>query len=514
MAPAAPATWRVILGDQLSRGVSALEHADPARDRIVMMEVTDEASYVPHHPQKIILILSAMRHFAQELRSEGFEVTYISMDDPRSRGSFTDTLRGLMAEQPPAAVITTEASEWRVLEMQKQWQHALGVPVEIRHDARFFCSHAEFAAWANGKRSLVMEMFYRRLRQQTGILMQGSKPEGGKWNYDHDNRKPLARNAPLPPHKAFTPDAITREVIALVKARFGHHFGRAEPFDYPVTREDAQQALKHFIHYLLPQFGDYQDAMRAGEPYLYHSRLSPALNIGLLTPQEICAAAEEAYRAGLAPLNAVEGFIRQILGWREFIRGIYWLHMPGYVEKNALEATRSLPAFYWSGETDMRCLREAITMTRDYAYSHHIQRLMVTGLFALLIGADPKEVHEWYLAVYADAFEWVEAPNTLGMSQFADGGIVGTKPYAASGAYIHRMSDFCNDCRYDVTKKEGPNACPFNYLYWDFLERHETRLRSNPRLAIAYRNLSAQPEGQRQARQRDTARFFEQLDSA
>lgn len=512
MKTARPITWRIILGDQLSRNLSALEQADPAHDRIVMMEVSDEATYVPHHPKKIILILSAMRHFAEELRAEGFDVTYITMDDPRSRGGFTSTLQHLAEASPPARLITTEASEYRVLEMQHGWQNALGVPVEIRHDHRFFCGHADFEAWAKGKKSLVMEMFYRRLRQQTGILMQGKDPVDGQWNFDKENRKPLKKNTPLPPHKAFTPDAITREVITLVASRFGEHFGRAEPFDYPVTRAEALKALEYFITYLLPQFGDYQDAMRSGEPYLYHSRLSPALNIGLLSPREICEAAEQAYRDGHAPLNAVEGFIRQILGWREYIRGIYWLNMPGYLEQNALEATRPLPAFYWSGETDMHCLHQTITMTRDHAYSHHIQRLMVTGLFALLIGADPKEVHTWYLAVYADAFEWVEAPNTLGMSQFADGGGVGTKPYAASGAYIQRMSNFCEGCRYDVTKKEGPDACPFNYLYWDFLDRHTERFARNPRMAIAYKNLASQPPERRAALQRDAASFLKRLD--
>lgn len=508
----APTTLRVILGDQLSRGLSALEHADPAHDRVVMMEVRDEGTYVPHHPQKIILILSAMRHFAEALRAEGFDVTYITLDDPRSRGSFTETLRGVAASMKPQRLITTEASEYRVRQMQQGWQEALGLPVDIRRDHRFFCGEAEFADWARGKKSLVMEMFYRTMRQKTGYLMEGKKPLGGQWNFDKENRRPLKKGAPLPPHKAFAPDALTREVIALVKAEFADHFGRAEPFDYPVTRAQALDALHHFTTYLLPHFGDYQDAMRTGEPYLYHSRLSAALNIGLLSPQEICAAAEDAHRSGHAPLNAVEGFIRQILGWREFIRGIYWLHMPAYVEKNALSATRPLPGFYWSGDTDMRCLHEAITMTRDFAYSHHIQRLMVTGLFALLIGANPKEVHEWYLAVYADAFEWVELPNTLGMSQFADGGIVGTKPYAASGAYIQRMSDFCGGCRYDVTQKEGPGACPFNYLYWDFLDRHEATLGKNPRLAIAYRNLAGQPEERRNAIRRDARRFLSLID--
>lgn len=335
-----------------------------------------------------------------------------------------------------------------------------------------------------------MEFFYRDMRRLSGLLMDGEEPAGGQWNFDHDNRKSLPKGERPPERRRFTPDAVTREVIDMVAHRFPAHFGDLEPFGWAVTRAEALEALDHFISDCLPNFGDYQDAMSQGNAFLYHSVISPYLNIGLLTPAEICARAEEAWRGGKAPLNAVEGFIRQILGWREYVRGLYWLKMPAYAETNALEACRPLPAFYWTGETEMNCLAQAIGDTKRHAYAHHIQRLMVTGNFALLAGLAPKEVEAWYLLVYADAFEWVELPNTHGMALFADGGIMASKPYAASGAYIDRMSDYCSGCRYRPDVKLGPKACPFNYLYWDFLIRNEAKLKANPRMAMPYRTLA------------------------
>jgi deoxyribodipyrimidine photolyase-related protein len=289
---------------------------------------------------------------------------------------------------------------------------------------------------------------------------------------------------------SFAPDGITRDVIAMVKRRFGSHPGEVEAFDWPVTRSAALRALDSFIEGRLPWFGLYQDAMWREQPWLFHSHLSAALNLRLLDPREVVAAAERAYRSGAAPLAAVEGFIRQILGWREFARGVYWHFMPAYLERNALAATQPLPAFYWNADTDMACLRDAIHQTLRHGYAHHIQRLMVTGLYSLLLGVDPKQVHAWYLAVYVDAVEWVELPNTLGMSQYADGGIMASKPYAATGKYIDRMSNYCGGCRFNSARAIGSDACPYTTLYWDFLARHETSLQRNSRMAFQVRNLA------------------------
>lgn len=332
-----------------------------------------------------------------------------------------------------------------------------------------------------------MEYFYREMRRKTGLLMVGDAPEGGRWNFDSDNRKPARPDLLMPQPLRFEPDPITQNVLESVEARFGDHFGDLEPFWFAETTAQAEEVLEHFLSTGLASFGDYQDAMLAGEPFLYHSLLSLYMNAGLLDPLVVCRRVETAYFDGKAPLNAVEGFIRQIIGWREYVRGIYWLKMPGYSDSNFFENERPLPVFYWTGETDMACMRAAITQTKEQAYAHHIQRLMVTGNFALLAGVDPSEVHEWYLAVYADAYEWVEMPNTLGMSQFADGGLLGSKPYAASGNYINKMSDYCKKCTFDVKKKTGVGACPFNALYWDFLIRNRDKLEKNPRLAQVYR---------------------------
>jgi len=323
------------------------------------------------------------------------------------------------------------------------------------------------------------------------------QPEGGKWNYDSENRKPAKDDLFMPVPVTFKPDAITQEVLDLVNDKFDNHFGDLEPFWFAVTHEQANKVLDYFLDVALPSFGDYQDAMLKGQKFLYHSLLSPYINCGLLNPLEVCRRVEAEYKKGRVPLNAAEGFIRQIIGWREYVRGIYWLKMPEYVNRNFLEASLSLPDFYWTGKTDMTCLREAITQTKEEAYAHHIQRLMVTGNFAMLAGVDPHEVHDWYLAVYADAYEWVELPNTLGMSQFGDGGILGSKPYAASGNYINKMSDYCKGCHYDVKQKTGEDACPFNALYWDFLIRNEDKLKGNPRLNQVYRTWNKMDEEKR-----------------
>ncbi|MCZ8377101.1 MAG: cryptochrome/photolyase family protein [Beijerinckiaceae bacterium] len=480
----------LLLGDQLSRSISALEGFDPARDRILMAEVASEATYVRHHKQKLVMVFAAMRHFAERLRAEGLTVEYWRIEDAGNPGSLDAALRLAVEQHRPDAVILTEPGEWRVLEMMRDWAETLGPAVEIRPDTRFFARIEEFARWAEGRKTYRMEFFYREMRRKTGLLMDGDQPVGGQWNFDAENRKALPAGHRLPGRLRFPPDALTREVIAVVEARFAGHFGQIEGFGWPVTRDQALEALDHFIADALPWFGDYQDAMKRGEDFVHHALLAPALNMGLLLPGEICLAAERAWFEGRAPLNAVEGFIRQILGWREYVRGLYWLEMPGYAETNALDAHRPLPDFYWTGETDLRCLAEVVQATARNAYAHHIQRLMVTGNFALLAGIAPKAVEEWYLLVYADAYEWVELPNTHGMALFADGGLLASKPYAASGAYIDRMSDYCTGCRYDPAVKSGPRACPFNYLYWNFLIANEPRLAGNPRMAMPYRTLA------------------------
>jgi deoxyribodipyrimidine photolyase-related protein len=489
---------RLILGDQVSHMISSLNTIDIKRDVVVMVEVATETTYVPHHKQKIVLILSAMRHFAEELSSRGIRVEYVTLDDAENTGSFSSEVERAIKKYKPERVIVTEPSEYRVRQFMEDWQDAFGLPVHILEDTRFFSTSHTFAKWAEGKKQLRMEFFYRDMRRKTGLLMQGDEPLGGQWNFDHDNRKALPKRLSVPSRRRFAPDAITQDVLRMVGERFTRHPGELEPFGWPVTRMDALAALDHFIDECLPSFGDVQDAMKQGEGFLFHALISPMLNIGLLLPEEVCRKAEAAYHSGHAPLNAVEGFIRQILGWREYVRGLYWLKMPDYAVSNALNAHRPLPAFYWNGDTPMNCLRQCVGDTMRNAYAHHIQRLMVLGNFALLAGINPAEVEEWFLAVYADAFEWVELPNVHGMALFADSGVMASKPYAASGAYIDRMSDYCADCAYSPKEKLGAKACPFNYLYWDFLARNRPVLEGNPRLAMPYRSLAAMSFEKRQ----------------
>jgi deoxyribodipyrimidine photolyase-related protein len=503
---------RIVLGDQLTPTLSALRGGVRGRDIVLMMEVADETTYVRHHKKKIAFIFAAMRAFAAELRRDGWRVDYVRLDDPANEGAFTREVARAIQRHAPSNIVATEASEHRVLAAQQDWATLFDTPTELRADDRFIASKAEFAAWAAGRKQLRMEFFYREMRRKTGLLMDGDSPVGGQWNFDQDNRKPAKPDLFMPTPLRIEPDAQTQSVLELVDARFADHFGDLRPFWFPVTRADAERAVAHFLREALPRFGDFQDAMLRGQRFLFHSVLSPLINVGLIDPLLLCRRAEAEYRAGRAPLNAVEGFIRQIIGWREYVRGIYWLKGPDYVLSNALNATRALPWMYWSGETDMTCLAEAIGQTKEEAYAHHIQRLMVTGNFALLAGIDPHQVHEWYLAVYADAYEWVEAPNTIGMSLFADGGMLGSKPYAASGAYIDRMSDYCRACRYDVKKRTGPDACPFNALYWDFLSRHRTRFEGNPRMAQMYRTYDKMDEEARAAMHAHAEAFLSYLD--
>ena len=504
-----PCDLILVLGDQLSPSMSSLRAGDPSKDIVLMAEVMEEASYVRHHKKKLAFIFSAMRHFRYEISDLGWTVYYVTLDE--ACASLTAALEQAIISHNPARIIVTEPGEWRVLDMMETWSKRFGLPVDILPDDRFLCSRPEFATWASARKALRMEFFYREMRKKTGLLMEGDQPEGGQWNYDSENRKPASGDLFIPKPAGFSVDTTTEDVLQLVAERFSENFGDLEPFRFAVTRADAEAALDHFVEHMLPSFGDYQDAMLQDQRFLYHSVLSPYINIGLLDPLEVCKRVEKAYAAGHVPLNAVEGFIRQIIGWREYMRGIYRLAGPGYVEKNFFGATRPLPDFYWTGETDMACLKACITQTKEEAYAHHIQRLMVTGNFAMLAGVDPKAIHEWYLLVYADAYEWVELPNTLGMSQFADGGFLGSKPYAAGGNYINKMSDYCQNCRYKVKEKTGQEACPFNYLYWDFLARNEDKLKKNPRLGPVYRTWNRMDETKRAAYRQSAKNFLDRL---
>lgn len=480
----------VILGDQLSTQISSLRESSKKDDIVLMMEVEAEATYVPHHPHKIILIFSAMRHFCDELRENGFSVEYLKINDHKNKQSFTENLLQTVNKVKPKKIVITESGEYRVQIMIDSWAKKACCEVEQLVDDRFYCEIDEFAEWAKNKKSLLMENFYRSMRQKTGILMEDKRPVGGKFNYDVENRSPPKKGMTFPKRKTIQPDAITEEVIQLVKKRYPNHLGYAENFQLAVTRKDALKLLNHFIKHNLPTFGDYQDAMLIDEYYLHHSFISMYLNIGLLLPAEVVEKAEQAFLEGDVSINNAEGFIRQILGWREYIRGLYWLKMPEYKELNYFNAENALPSFYWDAKTDMKCLQQVIQQSLETATSHHIQRLMITGNFAMLLGVRPEEICDWYLAIYADAFEWVELPNTLGMSQFADGGLLATKPYAASGNYVNKMSNFCSNCQYQVKEKLTEKACPFNDLYWGFLLQNQSKLQSNPRLKFAFNHIA------------------------
>jgi deoxyribodipyrimidine photolyase-related protein len=371
----------------------------------------------------------------------------------------------------------------------------------VRADRHFLDTVDHFKAYASGRKELLLETYYRGLRKRHGILMRDGKPVGERWNFDAQNRERLPASASVTIREPirFQPDPITRDVVELVERRFPDSPGDLRAFDHPVTAGDARRALDDFIANRLPLFGSYQDAMVSGEPYLYHSLLSSSLNLKLLDPRDAINAALEAYAADEAPINAVEGFVRQILGWREYVRGVYWWKMPEYADLNALEADLPMPAFMWDGDTEMNCVHESVGQLIEHAYAHHIQRLMVLGLFCMLLGVRPYEVQRWHLSMYIDAVDWVSLPNVLGMSQYADGGVVGSKPYCASGSYINRMSDYCRGCRYVPGKATGGDACPITTLYWDFLSRNRNRLKSNRRMGFQYKNLARKDSSERRA---------------
>ncbi len=485
----------IVFGDQLDRNSAVFDDFDPACDCVWMAEAVGEVEHVWTHKVRAAFFLSAMRHFRDDLHRRGYPVCYHELG-PRGKGP--DSLHAALAADLPTLAPTDGAwavcpGEYRVKKMLEATCGEAGVDLHWVEDRHFLCSLDEFNRWADGRKQLVMEFFYREMRKRTGVLMEGRKPVGGEWNFDRENRESFGRDGPpaIPAPRRFPPDARTRDVFNVLEARFGSHPGSLASFDWPVTPEQAGDALDDFVEHRLPDFGRYQDALWTGEPFLFHSRLSAALNCKLLHPRDVIDRAVEARCANpeAIPLSSLEGFVRQILGWREYVRGIYWRYMPEYLNMNAMEAAEDLPAFYWTGDTEMACLRDTIGQTLDYGYAHHIQRLMVTGLFALLYGVDPQQVHAWYLAVYLDAVEWVELPNTLGMSQFGDGGIMASKPYVASGKYIQRMSNYCASCRFRPDRKTGEEACPFTVLYWDYLQRHRNQLQSNRRMQMQLRNL-------------------------
>ena len=481
----------LVLGDQLDRDHPALAEADPARDVVLMVETAGEAALVQSHKHRIAVFLSAMRHYAQYLRESGWKVVYRTLDDGVK--SISEGLAEAVEDLAPDAVWLTEPGEWRLLHGIRTRAGQLDLECRIFDDSHFLCDHDTFDEWAEGRKNLVMEYFYREMRKRHDVLMDDGEPAGGQWNFDKDNRDAFGSEGPagLPAARRFEPDDITREVIDAVENHFPRHPGSLGNFGWPVTREQALEALRDFIEKRFAKFGQFQDAMWAGEPFLYHALISSSLNLKLLNPREVIEAAEEAWRRDeeKAPIAAVEGFVRQVLGWREFIRGVYWREMPGYAELNHFAHDNPLPGFFWDADTDMNCLAQAIGDTLENGYAHHIQRLMVIGNYATLAGLDPGEVCNWYLGIYVDAVEWVELPNTLGMALHGDGGIVGSKPYIASGSYINRMSNYCADCRYDVKARSGVEACPFNSLYWDFMARHREELSSTPRMRMVLRNL-------------------------
>ena len=476
----------LVLGDQLDPQSAAFDGFDVQTDAILMVEVREEASYVRQHKMRLAFFFAAMRHFRDAQENAGRRVFYSELDDPDNRGSFEKEIRRWITELKPRHIKVLEPGDWRVKEVLQQLRPAF----EFCEDRHFLCSIAEFKAFTHDHPRPVMETFYRMMRRRLGVLVDPSgKPLGGAWNFDADNRAAFGRNGPPlhTPMKRFEPDAVTQNVIAMVAREFAGHPGRLDTFDLPVTREQAETALTDFVQHRLADFGRYQDAMHGGEAFLFHSHLSGLLNLHLLSPREVIDKVLE--NPANAPLNAIEGLIRQIIGWREFIRGIYWRQMPEYADLNTLDANLPVPKFYWTGKTDMRCLQDAIQHTIDHAYAHHIERLMVLGLFCLLLGVRPYAVHQWHMSMFWDAIDWVSLPNTLGMSQYGDGGIAATKSYAASGNYIDRMSNHCRNCRYDPHQSLGEKACPFTTLYWDFLARHQQRFAGNARMRQQYVNL-------------------------
>ncbi|HEU4460424.1 MAG TPA: cryptochrome/photolyase family protein [Methylibium sp.] len=509
----------LVLGDQLAEDHPAVASMDRTRDLVLMIESRGEAVHVWSHKARIAIFLAAMRHRRDAWLAAGVPLRYLALEDAAAEGdTLVGRLQAELRELQPRALVLLEPGEWRLERAIREVAEAAGVDLEQLPDPHFMCSRDDFVRWASRSKagSLRMEFFYREQRRQHEVLMEADgTPAGGQWNFDADNRAAFPKTGPgeIPPPARFEPDATTREVLALVEREFAEHPGSLASFGWAVTRADALVALERFVETRLASFGRYQDAMWSDTPWGWHSLLSSSLNLHLLDPREVIAAAERAWREGRAPLEGVEGFVRQILGWREFIRGVYWLEMPRLAEANHYGHRRALPAWYWTGKTRMACLADAIGQTLAHGYAHHIQRLMVTGLFALLAEVEPKQVADWYLAVYVDAIEWVELPNVAGMTLFADGGRFTSKPYIASGAYIDRQSNHCRHCPYSPKLRSGNDACPFTVLYWRFVDRHEKALLGNPRTVFMAKNLARLSSEQRQAIRSESERVLAQIES-
>ena len=505
-------TLRLILGDQLDPQHDW--YREPRSDVVyLLLEMRQETDYVVHHAQKVIAIFAAMRDFARQLKAAGHRVRHVAIDDASNRQGLTANLDALVAHYRASAFEWQQPDEWRLDAQLTEWAARQSIPCRAVDSDHFYTARGEAAEIFAGRKQWLLEHFYRTLRRRHGVLLDAvGNPEGGQWNFDADNRKPWPGNPPEPADRRPRHDhsALWRQIEAAGVVTMGEP--EEAEFRWPLNRAEALDQLDDFIEHALPHFGDYQDALSSKGWRLFHSLLSFALNVKMLRPQEVVQRAEQAWREGRAPLASVEGFIRQILGWREYVRGVYWALIPGYTEVNALGHDRPLPRWFWSGDTGMACLSAAIGQSLQQAYAHHIQRLMVIGNFALLAGLHPAEVHQWYLGVYIDAFEWVEAHNTLGMSQFADGAGITTKPYVSSAAYLDRMGDHCRHCPYDKRQRLGERACPFNALYWDFMDRHAEKLRPLPRLAPVYRQLEQMPTEDLAALRAQAQRHLERLD--
>lgn len=503
----------VVLGDQLDLNNPALLANPPDKAHVIMVESAAESTVVWVHKVRIALFLSAMRHFAEDLRKVGYTVQYSALADSESR-SLTDQVAHLCKHHGYTSIDMAEPGEWRLEQDMLSMAKREAIKLRMLEDSHYLCSRAEFAKWASGYKQMRMEYFYREMRKRTDVLMDGKEPVGGKWNFDADNRSAFPKAGPgnITPPAFFEPDDITRQVFKEVEERFSGHPGTLENFQWPVTRDQALIALDTFIEKRFENFGTYQDAMWTKTPFGWHSLVSSSINLHLLHPLEVIQKAEAAYRAGKVDVASAEGFIRQILGWREFMRGVYWLDMPKMREDNFLQAKLDLPKWFWTGQTSMNCLKDSIGQTLAHGYAHHIQRLMVIGNFALLAGLVPQQVEDWFLAVYVDAVEWVELPNVAGMALFANGGRFTSKPYIASGAYIKRMSNYCTGCKYNPAEKTGDKACPFTTLYWGFLDQHEKMLSANPRTGLMAKNIARLDDAQRTALRQKVADTFKNIE--
>ncbi len=494
---------RWLLGDQLHENHSWFGKVD---DEVlyVIAELPQEATYVRHHVQKLCAFFAAMAAFAELLRSRGHQVLYLTLDDSCQYSDLSSAITALVQRFDAREFHYQQPDEYRLVQQFESLELPETVAIRRVETEHFLLPFSEISEHFPSGKHVRMESFYRRMRLRFDILMEGDRPAGDKWNYDQQNRQKLKKSdlVEIPAPLSFGTDV--GDILERLQRHAVDYFGTVcDPLPWPVTRAQALQLLDFFCEHCLRQFGRFQDAMTGNSDHswsLYHSRLSFALNTKLLTPREVIDSAIASYHAReQIDLAQVEGFVRQVLGWREYIRGVYWANMPDYADLNHYQASRPLPEFFWTGNTRMRCMQQAIKQSLDYAYAHHIQRLMVTGNFGLLAGIDPDQLDQWYLGIYIDAIEWVEMPNTRGMSQYADGGIVGTKPYAAGGNYINKMSDYCGQCYYKVAEKTGDRACPFNSLYWHFMQRHRKELSQNQRIRMIYGNWDRMGEEKQKA---------------